>query len=82
MKTARGEWPRIDFEPVKDGTSTGDGFELGFERDAHGDIRGALELIARPHARGNLEATSRNGADNQVEGRFTRSSFPTKSPAV
>lgn len=40
VKTRRGEWPRIDFDPVNDGTFTGDGYELVFERDAHGGIRG------------------------------------------
>jgi len=40
VKTERGEWPRIDFDPVKVGTFTSGDFELVFERDAHGNIRG------------------------------------------
>jgi hypothetical protein len=47
VKTGRGEWPRIDFDPVKDGTFTGGDFELVFERDAHGGIRGFTLGIER-----------------------------------
>jgi CubicO group peptidase (beta-lactamase class C family) len=42
VKTERGEWPRYELEPVKDGTFSGDGFDLVFERDAHGDIWGFI----------------------------------------
>jgi CubicO group peptidase (beta-lactamase class C family) len=40
VQTERGEWPRYEFEPVKDGTFTGDGFELVFKRDTRGEIQG------------------------------------------
>ena len=39
VKTDRGKWSRNDFDPVTDGTFTGDGFEVVFERDAPGGIR-------------------------------------------
>jgi hypothetical protein len=40
VQTERGEWPRFDFDPVKDESFEGDGYELVFERDARGEILG------------------------------------------